>query len=252
MPSAAFALLGSGEFESWASSVDAWLLERASGDGRFLILPTASAPEGDRVFDRWARMGVEHYERQGLRADVVPLKDRRDAADPALLAPLRDASVVFFSGGNPAYLAATLEGTPAWEAILAGLGRGMAYAGCSAGVASLGEGAPDSAQRDPGREGFMRPGLELFPATYFMPHWDALNTYIPGLRELLRAAVPVGRRIVTIDENTAMIGDGSEWSVLGAGSVGVVSDGSERTFASGDAFTEDLAPRTAPRAAPGG
>ncbi|HXW96737.1 MAG TPA: Type 1 glutamine amidotransferase-like domain-containing protein [Gemmatimonadales bacterium] len=252
MPVSAFALLGSGEFESWTSSVDAWLLERASGDGRILILPTASAPEGASVFDRWARMGLEHYERQGMRADVVPLRDRDDAADPALVAALREASVVFFSGGNPAYLAGTLEGTPAWEAIVEGLGRGMAYAGCSAGVACLGEGAPDSAQRDPNGEGFMRPGLGLFPATYFMPHWDALNTYIPGLRELLRAAVPDGRRIVTIDENTAMVGDGAEWSILGAGSVGLVHEGSERTYGAGETFAEALAPRTAPGNATGG
>jgi cyanophycinase len=246
MSAGAFALLGSGEFESWTSSVDDWLLERASGDGRILILPTASAPEGASVFDRWARMGLEHYEGQGMRADVILLRDRDDAADPALVAPLREASVVFFSGGNPAYLAGTLEGTPAWDAIVEGLGRGMAYAGCSAGVACLGEGAPDSAQRDPNGEGFMRPGLGLFPETYFMPHWDALNTYIPGLRELLRAAVPDGRRIVTIDENTAMVGDGAEWSVLGTGSVGVVRDGNERAYAPGDSFAEDLAPRTTP------
>jgi len=245
MPASVFALLGSGEFEPWTSDVDDWLLERATGDGRVLILPTASAPEGSDVFDRWARMGVEHYERGELRPEVVPLKDRADAADDGVVARLRGASVTFFSGGNPAYLAETLIGTPAWSEILDGLERGMAYAGCSAGVASLGEGAPDSSQRDPAK-GIMRPGLQLFPATYFMPHWDALNTYIPGLRELLRAAVPAGRHIVTIDENTAIVGDGADWTVIGAGTVGVVDGDAQRTYTAGESFADDLAPRTSP------
>jgi len=244
MSAAVFALLGSGEFESWTTAVDDWLLERTSGDGRILILPTASAPEGAAVFDRWARMGLDHYEGRGLNAEVVPLKDRADASDPDVVGRLRGASVTFFSGGNPAYLAATLEGTPAWSAILEGVARGMAYAGCSAGVACLGEGAPDSSQRDPAASGgIMRPGLELFPGTYFMPHWDALNSYVPGLRELLRGAVPDGRRVVTIDENTAMVGDGNEWSVKGSGAVGVLHESAERTYAPEEAFVEDLAPR---------
>jgi len=247
MSAPVFALLGSGEFAPWTTTIDNWLLERTAGDGRILILPTASAPEGPAVFDRWARKGLDHYERQGHRAEVVPLKDRADATDPDVVGRLRGASVAFFSGGNPAYLAATLEGTPAWSAILDGIAQGMAYAGCSAGVACLGEGAPDSSQRDPEAApgGIMRPGLELFPATYFMPHWDALNSYIPGLRELLRGAVPGGRRMVTIDENTAMVGDGAEWSVRGSGAVGVVHEGAERTYSAEVAFVEDLTPQIA-------
>jgi cyanophycinase len=245
MSSALFALLGSGEFQPWTAPVDTWLLERASGDGRVLIFPTASAPEGAAVFDRWARLGLGHYSGLGLRAEVVPLRDRADASDPGVLATIRGASVTFFSGGNPAYLAATLEDTPAWSAIVEGIAGGMAYAGCSAGVASLGEGAPDSARRDPASvsEGIMRPGLGLFPATYLMPHWDALNTYIPGLRETLRAAVPDGRRMVTIDEDTAMVGDGAEWSVLGSGTAGIVHGGAERAYSAGDSFSENLEPR---------
>jgi len=249
MASPPFALLGSGEFEAWTDPVDSWLLDRATGDGRVLVFPTASSPEGPDVFDRWARMGLDHYQRAGRRAEVVPLKDRSGASDAEVVSMIRGASVVFFSGGNPAYLAATLEDTPVWNAVLEELDRGMAYAGCSAGVASLGEAAPDSSKRDPTNEagGIMRAGLALFPQTYFMPHWDALNTYIPGLRELLRAAVPAGSRMVTIDERTAMLGDGAEWTVLGAATVGVVQDGDERSFAPGESFVEDLREATAPR-----
>ena len=105
-----FALLGSGEFEPWAEEVDRWCLDRAR-PGRVLILPTASAPEGDDVFDRWGRLGLEHYQRMGVEAEVVPLKTRADAARPDVCARLEVAAMVFFSGGNPGSLAEALEGT---------------------------------------------------------------------------------------------------------------------------------------------
>jgi hypothetical protein len=41
-----WSLLGTGEFQPWSEPVDRRLVEEADGDGRVLILPTASAPEG--------------------------------------------------------------------------------------------------------------------------------------------------------------------------------------------------------------
>src|SRR5882724_1349827 len=56
-----FGLFGSGEFLPWAEPVDTRLVESSSRrDGRVLVVPTASAPEGDAVFERWAAMGTEH------------------------------------------------------------------------------------------------------------------------------------------------------------------------------------------------
>jgi cyanophycinase-like exopeptidase len=237
-----FALLGSGEFEPWTHAIDRWLLEHGVGDGRILVLPTASAPEGDQVFHRWATMGLEHYAGSGTPAEVVPLKTRADAEDPHLVSCLRGASAVFFSGGNPAYLAATLVGTPAWEAIREELDHGMAYGGCSAGVACLGEAAPDSSIRDPltADGGLLQPGLNLFPGMYFMPHWDALDTYIPGLRSLVRRSVPSGRRLMAIDERTAVLGDGSAWTVAGSGNVHVIRGPDEQVHGPGSAFAEPM------------
>jgi cyanophycinase len=234
-----FALLGSGEFLPWTSEVDDWLLERATGEG-VLILPTASAPEGDRVFDRWGGMGLDHYEAAGVAAEVVPLKTREDASDAALLAKIEGAAAVFFSGGNPAYLAATLLDTPFWGAVLRGLDRGMGYAGCSAGIACLGEVAPDSTSNDPTSAHFWRPGLGLFPKTYFGPHWDALDVYVPGLRQTIIASIPDDSRLLAVDEDTAVVGDGAEWSVIGAGQAALLQGGQWSEFPSGSSFRAGL------------
>ncbi len=234
-----FALLGSGEFLPWTSEVDAWLLERASGTG-VLILPTASAPEGDAVFMRWGNLGLEHYRSLDVQAEVVPLKVRADAEHGDLAAKVADAAIVFFSGGNPAHLSATLTGTPFWTAVLRGLDRGLAYAGCSAGIACLGDVAPDSTSNDPTSAHFWRPALGLFPKTYFGPHWDALDVYIPGLRAMIVGSVPSDCRLLAIDENTAVVGDGKEWTVLGAGRAALLEDGEWGEYPSGTAFTKEL------------
>lgn len=168
-------LLGSGEFEPWTEVVDQALLERANtGNGEVLILPTASAPEGDEVFDMWAAKGLDHYRQSGIKADVIPLKTREDAHDPGLIASLGQASMIFVSGGNPAYLATTLAGTPFWQALLQAMADGLAYAGCSAGAACLGQRAPDSSVDQVTAE-IWQPGLQLFPSVLVGPHWDALD-----------------------------------------------------------------------------
>ena len=243
MPSNAplsIALLGSGEFEPWTEEVDRWLLERATGDGTVLILPTASAPEGDRVFDMWADMGLTHYGRLGLAAEVVPLKTREDAERPELAARLAKASMAYFSGGNPAYLATVLRGTRYWSELLAALGRGMAYTGCSAGIASLGEQAVNSAVRDFTSPELWKPGLRLFPGVQFGPHWDALDGYVAGLQRLFIKSVPQEWRLFAIDEHTAVMGDGESWRVVGSAGAHLREESDWRHFGAGDEFTAPL------------
>lgn len=236
-----FALLGSGEFEPWAADVDRWLLERASGDGRVLVVPTASAPEGEETFERWAHKGLEHYAALGAPAEVLPLRARADAEDPALAGALRGASLAFFSGGNPSYLAETLAGTAFWSTLLTELDRGMAYAGCSAGMACLGDVAPDGGARSLSRA-VWHTGLGLFPGWWLGPHWDALDSFIPGLREFVVGSVPLGARLLAIDENTAVVGDGRAWSVVGSGGAHVLEAGAWRDHASGSSFDAALLP----------
>ena len=231
-----FGLLGSGEFEPWAAEVDRWLLERArAGSGRVLVLPTASAREGDEVFDGWASRGLAHYEGIGVPAEVLRLKTREDAERPEFSVALEDASVVFFSGGNPAYLSATLQGTSFWAALLRAMERGVAYGGCSAGVACLPEQVPDSDADEFGPD-LWRPGLGVFEDAMLGPHWDALDSFVPGLTEFIVSSVPAGCRLVGVDEQTALLGDGEDWTVTGAGGVHVLLDGTWEHHPAGEVF----------------
>ena len=232
--SRAFAFLGSGEFEPWTAEVDRRLLQRADGDGRVLVVPAASAAEGDDVFDAWASKGLAHYERAGIPAAVVPIKTREDAEREDLVEMLGSASMVFFSGGNPWYLAETLRGTAFCRTLYERLDDGLAYAGCSAGVACLTETTYDSGTDD--MQEIWKPGLGYVRRTLFGPHWDVLDRWVPGARDMIAASVPEGGTLVAIDEDTAMVGDGRAWDVVGRQGVHVLRGGEWSEHPDGTSF----------------
>jgi cyanophycinase len=234
-----WAFLGAGEFEDWHDEVDRALLH--GRDGRVLVCATAAAPEGDDVFDRWAGQGIAHYDRLGVAATAPPLKRPEDAHDDGVVAMLDDAAAIFFSGGNPSWVATVLRDSPFWARLRARLAEGsIAYAGCSAGVACLSDPTYDSDTNDPDR--VWVPGLGYFPGVLFGPHWDVVDNWMPGARAFITASTPPGGTLVAIDEGTAMLGDLDEWTVHGSGGVHVYADGRWTDHAAGDRFTLALAP----------
>jgi hypothetical protein len=98
-------------------------------------VPTAVAPDGDRAFDEEGRQGVEHFASLGLAATVLTLRTREDALRPEITESLASASMVFFAGGHPEYLAAVPAGPPAWETVVVSWERGAVVA-----AAILGDG----------------------------------------------------------------------------------------------------------------
>jgi cyanophycinase-like exopeptidase len=165
------AVFGSGEFEQWAEEVDRFLLSAAtSGDGTVAVVPTASATEGSSFYD-WGHKGLEHYARLGVPARVIEVRSRQDAHRPELAAELVGPSLIFFSGGNPAFLARTLKATPFWDGVLGALDRGAAIAGCSAGACTLWRGSSGEYDRS-GPGGRMGSGI---PGASERVHFPALG-----------------------------------------------------------------------------
>jgi hypothetical protein len=116
----------------------------------------------------------------------------------------------------------------------------MAYAGCSAGISALGELAPDSSLEDPLDPAAWHPGLGLFRNVVLAPHWNMLDTYVPGLSEFMVGLVPDGSRLVAVDEETALVGDGSTWTVLGSGRGRLLAGGRWEQWGHGESLTIPL------------
>jgi cyanophycinase len=225
-----FLLLGSGEFEPWSHDAEAAALRDATGDGSVVILPTASSTEGDAVFDRWGRMGLDHYAEVGIPAEVLPVKTTADAAREDLAARAEAASMIYLSGGKPTHLAEVLHGSVLLAAIGRAMDRGAVWAGCSAGTMVVGR------ARSGGTAGSRwRYGLGLVPNVAFGVHWDRLGK-VPGAAWWMSSRLPEDTWFVGIDERTAILGDGERWEVVGLGGVAVRRGNLRATYRHGDTF----------------
>jgi len=173
-------------------------------------------------------MGLSHYESIDVPARALELRTREDAEDADLAADVGEASMLFFSGGSPRYLADTLAGTRFWTAVLEAVGRGAVYAGCSAGAMVVGR----RPTRRPVVGGRWLVGLDLVPHARFGAHWNRMR-YLPGLRGARDAD---GGWFVGIDERTAILGDGRTWTVHGRASV-EVRGRIRRAYRDGESFT---------------
>src|SRR5512137_1610168 len=165
------ALVGAGEFLDSMNAVDRQLLERAGGSN-VVILPTAAAPDGAGVPERWIKMGVDHFTRLGAQADGLLALDRAACDDPANADRVRAANLIYFSGGKPDYLRSILDGTALWSAVRTVLDRGGVIAGCSAGAMIMGGYVPEFSMKVgvPWIDRW-QPAFGLVPEVIILPHY---------------------------------------------------------------------------------
>src|SRR5688500_8005830 len=104
---------------------------------RVVILSTASYPAGEEVFERWAAMGLDHFRELGAEVEPVMVRDRSEADDAAAAQAVGEADLIYLSGGKPAHLMRTLDGSAVAGAIVSAHRRGPVLAGRSAGAVVL-------------------------------------------------------------------------------------------------------------------
>ena len=228
------ALVGSGEFLPGMSDIDAGLLA-ASGRTRprVAILPTASWPDGEDVFRRWAAMGAEHFAALGAEVEPVLVRDRFDADDDAHAQAVGEADLVYLSGGKPGHLTDSLLGSRVGDAILAAHARGAALVGCSAGAMTLSARHFEFRLRRLLWPLRWRHSLDLVPGATVIPHYDA---WPEALSAMFVLQAPRSLTTLGIDENTALIGRDGAWQVEGPGRVTVWHGRRRERFRRGESF----------------
>ena len=162
---------------------------------RLVIVPTASASaetaDPEQFTKPWRDLGASS-------AVVLHTRDRALANDPAFLAPLKEATGVWFGGGLQSRLAEAYQGT-AFEAELKNLlKRGGVIGGTSAGAAIQCRVMIASGQSEP----IIRTGLDLLPGAIIDQHFTERSRQ-PRLRSAVKQhpeCVGLG-----IDEGTALI-----------------------------------------------
>ena len=219
------ALVGSGEFLPPIEPLDRALLERVQGTPRVVVLPTASAPDGPGVPERWASMGVAHFTRLGASVESVALLTREEAQSSALASRVAEANFVYFSGGKPRYLVETLRETACWQAIRDVFQSGGVVAGCSAGAMALvGRlvNFPDLWHTSA--------ALGLGPNVVVIPHFDELPKWLAGAPRRLGGRTTV----VGVEGSTGLVGAGLDWEVIGLKAVTVFAHGTSSRYAAGE------------------
>jgi len=226
-------LVGAGEFLPIMAEFDLGLLA-ATGRARprVAILPTASWPDGDAVFRRWAAMGVEHFTALGAEVEPVLVRDRADADDVANAQAIWEADLVYLSGGKPRHLCETLEASRVGRALWDASRSGTIVAGCSAGAMVLSDRQWEFRRRLPWPLRWRR-GLGLVTGLAVIPHYDA---WPEPLCALMALQAPHGASVLGIDEKTAVVGRDGSWQVHGRGRVTVWRGRHRERFRAGEAF----------------
>jgi len=217
------ALVGSGEYLPGMEDVDLFLLGTLGEAPRVVCLPTAAGTEGPERIAYWSDLGTAYFSRMGAEVEALPLLTHQDAMNESLVSRIARANLVYLSGGKPDYLLSVLKGSLAWEAILQVLTNGGVLVGCSAGAMVQGG-------KIPGFPGW-RQGLGLLSGTAVMPHFEEIPSWMVRMLHLWLGSKT---NLVGIEGYTALVVDGSQAQVVGAGGVMVWGKAAPRRYVNGD------------------
>jgi cyanophycinase len=231
-------LEGGSEFNAGMAAADKRAIAAAGGNASPIrIIPAAAAPDGNDL--RAGANGVAWFQALGATAvRALPIIDRVSADRPELAGELEAAGIVFMLGGFTRYLAETLSGSRAWEAMKSAHRAGALIGGSSAGAMVLCEFYFDQAS------GKVFPGLNLLPEVCVLPHHDTFGKeWAARLVRLLPGALLIG-----IDEETGLLNDGpkGQWTVYGKGAVTVYEPDGQAEFHHGQCFALPIAVRDHP------
>ncbi len=207
------------------------LVQLAGGSAaRFVVIPSASDHPEKSGAD-----AVEQLRRRGAQAELLKIAPRwagetlesarRAAADPANLAKIRNATGVFFTGGEQGRTTDVLNpggvASPVLQAVRELQARGGVIAGSSAGAAIMSStmfrDAMNSVQV---MKGVMRDGQEIDRGLGFVGDQLFIDQHFlkrGRVGRMLALMLAKGYKVgLGIDENTAAIIHGSEIEIVGA------------------------------------
>ncbi|MGI9132060.1 MAG: Type 1 glutamine amidotransferase-like domain-containing protein [Candidatus Nanopelagicaceae bacterium] len=237
----ALALVGSGEYLPVMQDLERALLESGISNGkpnRYLQIPTAAGQESRERLEYWEAIGAEQARRIGAVQEFLPIFKREDAFKTEFISKVKDAGLIYFSGGDPGYLATALHATPLWEEIETNWRMGAALAGCSAGAMALSSDVPNFFKM----KNVGIPGLNAIPNLRPIPHYNKFFGWIPDSAAKIVMKAPEGTVIIGIDEDTALVSGldagnsiiDKKWQVHGKAGVHILSGAPTSRYLAGE------------------
>ena len=212
------ALVGSGEYSLQMQEFETELLHSASAQGKkntFVQIPTGSSHEGEDRRDFWRRRGQEQSDRIGSECLYLPIHEREDAFNPDYVDAIKDAGLIYFSGGDPHRIADVFRESPLWNEITDQWMTGTSLAGCSAGAMAFGGKIIGI------RRSHVSEGLNLLPDIEVIPHYDKFLGWLPDRVTAAIVRKDADATLLGIDEDTALVFT-DVWRKYGEGKVHVL------------------------------
>lgn len=221
-------LAGGDEFRRGCEGMDSFILG-ATGvkPARVFILPTAAVAGPQKA----ASDGVRYFSSLGANASQLMVLDRNHANDEGLIKELSGASIIYFTGGEPNYLLASLRGSKLLDLLQAELKKGAIVGGSSAGAMVMGS----TMWSQP--SGTWVEGLGFADGVAILPHHEhghpeTVSKWLEG------TGAPPGLKAFGIDARTCCFGSPGNWKVIGFGKVTTYHNGSWATYSSGGNLPE--------------
>ncbi len=253
------AFFGSGETAPNGRKVFKALLERLPPSPKISLLETPAGFElnSPQVAGNIAEFLEHHLQNFNPQTTLIPARKRgtqHSPEDPEILHPLLTSDMVFMGPGSPSYAIRQLQGSLAWEYVLARhhLGAGIALASASA-IAISSYALPVYEIYKVGEDIHWLEGLDLFGrydlSLVFIPHWnnneggeslDTSRCFMGKARfHPLKRMLPEGQTILGIDEHSGLILDfkTETCSVIGLGTVTIQKGGTEKKVPAGSRFS---------------
>lgn len=178
---------------------------------KIVVVPTASVDGDDpkkheSYLSEWRKL-------QPASLSILHTRDRKKADDPEFAKPIREATAVWFSGGDQNRIIEAYRGTLVEKELHALLKRGGVIGGTSAGAAIMSD---VMIQGGSGANVKTGPGFGFVTGIVVDQHFTN-RTRQPRLRHVLSLHPTYGG--LGIDEGTAAVIRGDEIKIIGVGSV---------------------------------
>ena len=225
------ALVGSGEYLPSMLEIERSLI--AGKNPRYIQIPTAATGESASRIRYWVDLGKSQADRLGVEAVPLVITNRSEANDPSIAAQIKDAGLIYLSGGDPHLLVSTLKGTLVERAIIEAWSSGTSLAGCSAGAMAIGGWVVGFRHMPPKAY----EGLGLLPNISILPHFDRMIGRLPDFISTRSFRPPDGVRLIGVDEETAIVGKDGKFIVAGRASAWLFEDTKLEQFRAGEIIT---------------
>jgi cyanophycinase len=227
-PRGTLIIVGGHEDRTDKSEILKQVSKRATGQRARLTVVTVATEQPEEM----AKEYVAVFKKLGVRhVDVLDIRSRDQAHADAAVDKIREASVIFFTGGDQLRITSQVGDSPVYRCMQERYHAGATVAGTSAGAAAMPETMLISGPGDESHEISalgMAPGLALIGGVVIDSHFAERGRF----GRLLGAVAQNPRNLgLGIDEDTAIVVKDGSFTVLGSGAVYVL-DGADVSYSS--------------------